>query len=344
MMNVVYYSSDFFSEMCGVAIESLCENNQQTNDINVYIIEDQISDVNKSRLRQIIDRFQRNLIFIKMPTQKEVYPDVKINLGRTYTRMILGELLPKEVDRVLSLDSDTLVMDSIDEMYNIDLEDKCVGGVYDCLGKAMQFKVLHKDEKLKYSNAGVFLINLKKWREQKIGEKLLDTVINATENKKSLYFLEQDFMNLVLENNLKLLNPRYNLLTSIYIFSYKDLIRMKKPVSYYNEAEVNEAKQKPALLHATTCFYVRKRMWVEGSDHPYTSFYIDYRNRTPWKLLPQIKDSRKFSKRIYAAAWHTIPRFLAVPIASFTINYVRPWYAKISGKLSIQTIANQSST
>ena len=31
-MNVVYYSSDFFSEMCGVSIESLLENNTKTDE------------------------------------------------------------------------------------------------------------------------------------------------------------------------------------------------------------------------------------------------------------------------------------------------------------------------
>ena len=33
-MNIVYYSSDLFSEMCGVAIQSLCENNEDADDIN----------------------------------------------------------------------------------------------------------------------------------------------------------------------------------------------------------------------------------------------------------------------------------------------------------------------
>ena len=32
-MNIVYYSSDLFSEMCGVAIQSLCENNKDADDI-----------------------------------------------------------------------------------------------------------------------------------------------------------------------------------------------------------------------------------------------------------------------------------------------------------------------
>ena len=39
-MNIVYYSSDLFSEMCGVAIQSLCENNKDADDINIYVVED----------------------------------------------------------------------------------------------------------------------------------------------------------------------------------------------------------------------------------------------------------------------------------------------------------------
>ena len=45
-MNIVYYSSDLFSEMCGVAIQSLCENNKDADDINIYVVEDNISDEN----------------------------------------------------------------------------------------------------------------------------------------------------------------------------------------------------------------------------------------------------------------------------------------------------------
>ena len=43
-MNIVYYSSDLFSEMCGVAIQSLCENNKDADDINIYVVEDNKKD------------------------------------------------------------------------------------------------------------------------------------------------------------------------------------------------------------------------------------------------------------------------------------------------------------
>ena len=344
-MNVVYYSSDFFSEMCGVAIESLCENNTDSDEINVYVVEDHISEKNKKRLTDITDKFGRNMIFICMPSQEEVYPGVTVNLGRTYARMALGEILPQEVDRVISFDSDTLVMDSLKEMYNTEFSDEqYVAGVYDCVGAAIQDGVLNAEKDLRYCNAGMYLIDLKKWREQNVGQQLLESVLKNADGKHIMYFLEQDLMNLTFYKHLKLLHPRYNMLTSIYYFDYKDIIKMKRPVAYYKEEDVVEAKQKPAILHATTCFYIKKRMWVENSDHPYRKFYLKYRNNTGWKDVPLIQDERKTSKKLYAQFWHMMPKSFAVALASFMINKIRPTYARITTKLNMSTIAEQSST
>lgn len=344
-MNVVYYSSDFFAEMCGVSIQSLCENNKDSDTIIVYVVEDKISDINKQRLTAITDRYGRFIKFIRMPSQEECYPGVAINLGRTYARMALGEILPESVDRVLSLDSDTLVVDSLKEMYSTEFEDnQYVAGVYDCLGRAIQTRVLKAKDDLLYCNAGMFLIDLKKWRKKYIGQRLLDAVLENADGNHVMYFLEQDLMNLTFYKDLKLLHPRYNLLTSIAFFDYKEIIKMKKPVTYYMQAEVECAKKHPALLHATTCFYVKKRMWVENSDHPFHSKYLYYRNQTEWKNEPLIQDERTKKKKIYAAFWHVMPRTLAVFVASFLINKVRPLYAIITTKLKISTIAEQSAT
>lgn len=344
-MNVVYYSSDFFSEMCGVAVQSLCESNQEEDTICVYIVEDHISEQNKSRLRSITDRFKRELVFIRMPSQEEVYPGVTVNLGRTYARMALGEILPKNVDRVISLDSDTLVMDSLHKMYHTEFADnEYVAGVYDCVGAAIQRRVLHVPDDLNYCNAGMFLIDLKKWREENVGQKLLNSVLENADGKHIMYFLEQDLMNITFYGHLKVLGPRYNMLTSVYLFEYDEVLKMKHPVVYYDREQIEEAKRKPAILHATTCFYVGKRMWVENSDHPYARFYLQYRNKTPWKNAPRIQDARKTTKKAYAVFWKLMPRPVAVLLASLTINYFRPFYAWYTTKAKITTIAEQSST
>jgi hypothetical protein len=132
-------------------------------------------------------------------------------------------------------------------------------------------------------------------------------------------------------------------LTSIALFDYKDIIKMKKPVNYYSAENILQAKTNPAVIHATTCFYVGKRMWVANSDHPFANKYSEYRNNTPWKEIPPIKDTRKISKRVYSRFWHCIPRKMAISLASFAINHLRPKYAWATNKASITTIAEQSS-
>lgn len=343
-MNIVYYSSDLFAEMCGVSIQSLCVNNMQIDSIRIFIVEDHISDENKDKIRRLVGKFGREVVFIPMLAQEKMYPGIKINLGRTYSRMTLGEILPNDVDRVISVDSDTLILDSLEEMYNVEFEeDEYVAGVYDCVGAAIQNKVLHSPKDILYCNAGVFLFDLKKWRERSIDKDLLEAVLKYSNKKHIMFFLEQDIMNIVFYKHMKLLHPRYNMLTSIYIFDYDDIIGMKKPVLYYTKEQIIEAKSNPAILHATTCFYVRKRMWVMDSDHPYASIYNKYRNETPWKYEKSICDNRKITKKIYAGLWHLMPKRFSILVAGFLINYVRPVYAWITTKASITTIAKQSS-
>lgn len=341
-MNIIYYSSDFFAEMLGISMLSLCKNNQSAKTINIYVVEDKISDTNKKRLQEIADQYKRNLIFIRMPSQEETFPGVGMNLGRTYARMILGAILPAEAERVLSCDSDTLFMDNIEDMYNTELGGCGIAGVYDCVGEAVQKKLLHSDNSMKYCNAGVYLVDLNMWRKENITSKLLDKALEF--GGRGLYFLEQDLINIVFKGKIKLLHPRYNILTSIYYFDYEEVLKMKRPVTYYERILIDEAKARPAILHATTCFYIKKRMWVENSDHPYAGFYQDFRRESPWKDEPRIKDRRKKRKKIYAQFWHCMPRRMAVHLAALTINYIRPIYARLTSKFAISTIATQSST
>ncbi|MGN0811930.1 MAG: glycosyltransferase family 8 protein [Candidatus Coproplasma sp.] len=344
-MNVVYYISDFFSEMCGVSIESLCFNNQDVDEISFYIVENGLTDLNKSRLTTIVKKYNRSIHYIAMPSQNEIYPDVNLNLGRTYSRLALSEILPNSLDRVLSLDSDTLILGSLKEMYETEFnDDQFVAGVYDCVGRAHQLKILEADEKMIYCNAGMFLVDLNKWRNNNVSQQFMSVIKSKIENKKPLYFLEQDLMNLVFDGHCVLLDAKYNVLTSIYKFSYKEIMKMKKPCSYYTKEEIENAQKNPAIIHATTCFYIKKRMWVEKSDHPCAHFYKQFRDMTPWKDAPMIKDSRTTKKKIVSLLWHFMPRCIAVSIASFMINHLRPKYAKYTSKHNIDTIAVQSTT
>ena len=85
-------------------------------------------------------------------------------------------------------------------------------------------------------------------------------------------------------------------------------------------------------------------MWVEESDHPNYELYLKYRKNTGWNTEELIKDSRTNRKKVIAEIWHCMPKKCAITIASFAINNIRPIYAKITTKMNISTVANQSST
>lgn len=83
-------------------------------------------------------------------------------------KMLLPDLLP-DIDKVIYLDSDMLVMDSLSKLFFIDLENKYAAVVRDFIGEKYQSRNIVLNTKY-YFNSGMMLLNLKKMRENGIGE------------------------------------------------------------------------------------------------------------------------------------------------------------------------------
>lgn len=67
-MNVVYSSSDSYAPIAGVSIMSLLHNNTDADEINIYMIDNNISDENKKRFENMVDKFGRNIVLSPVPT------------------------------------------------------------------------------------------------------------------------------------------------------------------------------------------------------------------------------------------------------------------------------------
>lgn len=127
-----------------------------------------------------------------------------MNSKFTYMAMMraaLPFLLP-QYDKVLSLDIDTIVVDDISDLWDIDLEDnyfaaviepdRCVGGKY------------YKGGCRIYYNAGVVMYNLKQLRDRK-GMEVIKSL-----NDHRWPFLEQDCMSELCEGRIASLANDYN--------------------------------------------------------------------------------------------------------------------------------------
>lgn len=118
-------------------------------------------------------------------------------LNRTvFLRILLPELLPAAAQRMVYLDADMLCVGDLDALWHAELEGRAVGAPLNPghlrLSRALGLKHTH------YLNAGTLVIDLAKWREQKLTQR----VMNAYRRHGARFsLLEADALNLVLDGD-----------------------------------------------------------------------------------------------------------------------------------------------
>ena len=325
--SVVYCCSDLFSEVCAVSLASLFANNTHFSSISAFIIDDGISDKNKQRIAELAAEYKRTVKFIPLPDPSKFYGDERFtvgSLGHTYARMILGDVIPPEVERIISLDSDTMVLGKLDELWNTDMKHFPIAGVDDCMGRVALVKTQHLKEDSVHCNAGMFLINLKAWREEGWTGIFYTYIKNLFDKGISLGGYEEEVINKILGDRMLVLHPKFNLMTLEQVLSYKELIAFREPVNYYSPAEIDEAKNSTVITHTTNFFYIRKRIFEENSDHPMRGQYEKYRKLTPWADEAPMQMPTTFKQKLMKDVWHMMPRRLSLKAANFVRNEIRP--------------------
>ena len=322
-MNIVYHASDSFAKVTGTSIISIFENNKDADDITIYIIEKKFTDVNKKKMKELADRYARKIVFIPMPdiNEREELGLKKIKdkwIFDSYCRLFLDKLLPESVDKVLYLDGDVLNTSSLKELWEMDLEGSCAAAVIDCLGEKY-YQLLGLSKEAKYCNSGVILFDLAQWRKKEMDEKVKKYV---HDNHGYVFFMEQTVFNAVMQGKIKILNPKYNTYSMMQILSYEDLMRLRKVERYYSEKDIEEAIEKPVLVHMTSSFLVLNRPWCEVTNHPMTDEYKKYADLTPWDESLD-KDCRDIKKKITDFVVQHAPKSLVMSFASFLYNTIR---------------------
>ena len=214
-MNIVYSSSDSYCEIAGISMLSLLENNSSVRELNVYLIDNGISVENKKRLEDMFKSFGREIHYLQ-PLDIESFAKTKINIGRwnisTFYRLFLSTMLP-ELDKVLFIDCDTLVLEELSDLWNMDFKDKWVYGVDDCRGAAYRTNIGLEPED-NYINNGVLLMNLAAWRENNVEQRFLQFI---HDNQGDITFVDQDdyidndyietLVSNIKDNDILILNP-----------------------------------------------------------------------------------------------------------------------------------------
>jgi lipopolysaccharide biosynthesis glycosyltransferase len=325
MINIVYHSSDSFSSVLAVSMASIMANNKQADGITFYVIENNISEDNKHKLSEMVEGGGRNLIFIPMPDFQKEFNLKLLQVKKkwmfdSYSRMFLGSILPDTVERALYLDCDTLCDDNLEEFYQTDLTGYCCAGVTDCLSEKY-YKIFEMNSKSYYVNSGMLLINLKAWREENIEQMVVDYV----EKKHGyVFFMEQSVLNIVLQERIKIVHPRYNTFTLMISLSRKNLYRLRDCKRFYSANEVKEALAHPCIIHMTNFFYVKGRPWIMGNAHPFKDIFLKYKKMTPWSDTPLFADNLPMHRKMLISILNRLPQSWVCSLIGWVYNYWRP--------------------
>lgn len=323
-MNVMYAADENFVEILGVSMMSLMECNKRMEQIHFFIVPDGISIENISKLRSIVEKYHREITFLEKPDVGKKTGVTK-NSGRwsdsAYSRLFMEELfIPyPEIKKILYLDCDILVVSSLQELWETDIDDFPGAACMECMGN-LHKKALGLEKTDPYFNSGVLLLNMERWRMEKAGD-AFDAFIREYGGKTE--YADQGIINGAVGKQLKVLEPRYNLTTLAYDFSWEEMQIFRKPEFGYSREEWRKAVENPALIHFTTSF-LSLRPWQEGSMHPYAGKWKEYHDRSPWKDVPLRNYSGRKRKEFVSRIYHSIPGKLPIRIAGFLHSYVKP--------------------
>lgn len=265
-----------------ISIISLFENNKNNN-LKVFIFVIDISDDNRKKLESVANQYSREIYFIDSKTMVEELKLVNFNTYRgSYSaavRFCLGDLLPLDIDRILYLDCDTLVVGDLKQIYHIDMNNKTLGLCYDCIRNEHKRR-LNISYSQAYYNSGVILFDLVKWRKNDY----TTVFLNQFETIRDYCYLpDQDAINLLFNQEVKLLPMKVNILSQVLFYGYEGNCTVYKlnEKYWYDKQSFVEGINSPLVYHFCGNSFIRP--WFRNSKHPLKYKYDYYYSLSPWK-------------------------------------------------------------
>ena len=246
-MNIAINVNDAYIPCAMVMLQSLFENNPECS-IVVHLLHASVSETELEKFRRYINSQNGELKVYTIDTAVfQKFPDVGRWSVETYFRLLLPEVMPVQIKKVLYLGADIIVNGSIKELYNMDFGKYCIIACpnMDCAVDAEERnKRWNRKGQLQYFNAGVMLLNLEKMRKRCSIEKYCSIIRKAPDD---FPMLDQDLLNYVFGNDVSYVPAlKYNYIiapnseleegsTIIYHFGTKDKPWQKMGAEKYYE-------------------------------------------------------------------------------------------------------------
>ncbi len=279
-MDIAICLDENFVSHSGIMMTSLCENNIG-EDITFHIVSTGLPAKRKEELDGIAKKYQACIRFYdiddnltaKMPIGQKGQSYHMQSIA-SYYRLFLSSTLPDDIDKILYLDGDIIINGSLRNLWETNMEGYGIAAVPDVLFcKDYHTSRLGYPQEQGYCNAGVLMMNLKFWRENKIEDICLDFVESSAEK---IICHDQDVINWVFRDRKILLDLKYNVQQD-FLYSLK---HQKLSKEFYGQLET--AQKNPVIIH----YIYGIKPWHKECLHPLRKLYLEYKAMTKWADLP----------------------------------------------------------
>lgn len=260
-MNILISVDSNYLNPAKVMLKSLSLHNQE--EIIIYLLYNNISRPEMIDFAQFLS-YNCHAVLYPIYVEKKRFEDLPLGHQFTveiYFRLLAAEILPENVDRVLWLDADIIVLDSISEYYYTNIENKAIAVIPDT-GSSNQVLNGYKENlgigsEYPYYNSGVILFNLDYIRKN-------STKFNISEALEKygskLKMPDQDILNLIFRNDSITMPEKYNF-----------------QIRYNSDITYDDYKGKATIIH-----YI-------GKVKPWNLRYRNSCKWEYWKIAKKIK-------------------------------------------------------
>lgn len=276
--HIAYGIDNNYARCMATSIASFCINNPDRNFV-FHIVTDELSLDIKEKIKQLAEIYAINIYIYEINNNFLLRLPTQVHLPiATYFRFILPLILD-DINKIYYIDADIICLQNADELFDLNLENNNIIAAVPDLPwmNRKRNKALNLNNHI-YFNAGMLVINIEKWNEYNVFEKVFKVIQNEP---KKFRYLDQDALNLILTGQIKYLDIKFNCI-DINNINEKDIILLHFA-----------AHPKPW----TIAFPISK---ICNSFN--MNLYSYYEKQTPWENTPLEWPKNYKEIKIYAKA------------------------------------------
>ncbi|AVM42546.1 glycosyltransferase family 8 protein [Fastidiosipila sanguinis] len=279
-MNILVTFDENYAAPFKTMLKSLAINNASEK-VVVYLLYSE----NKIRQETLEDLIRYcgsyGVVFKPCIIDNEIFSKYKVNKhysSAMYYRLLASEFLPKDIDRIIYLDPDILIINSLSPLWKLELKDKKIfAAASHTEAFTDSINMMRLNTETEYFNTGVLLMDLKSIRDQISFEELVREI---EEVDSFLILPDQDIFN-VLFSDVTLSIPDE-------IWNYDARYYSKYLLQSNREYDLDWVMKNTVILH----FCGKKKPWnTKNINTKFDSLYKHYMQlENPFKKVKDIQE------------------------------------------------------